>query len=120
MMEQTDIEEIIAERTRRRAEVQEFTRSLPALTPVQLPVFTIPLPRGAAEEIPCALPTRRTERNFRKRYARTHTCKDRMNAGEQHKLAQYYDDLEHLNFGYGTSPEKNMNSKFMGLLRMED
>ena len=107
-MEQTDIEDIIAERARRRAEVQEFTKTLPALLPVQLPVLTIPLPRGADEDAPCPTPARRTERNFRKRYARTHRCREHMNAGDQYKLAQYYVDLEHLNFGYGTSPEKKL------------
>ena len=115
MVEQIDIEDIIAERMRRRAEVQEFTRSLPALTPVQLPVCAIPLPRGADEDVPGHIiprrTARRTERNFRKRCARTHKCREPISPDDHYKRAHY---LERLNFGYGTSPEKGSDFKVYG------
>ena len=106
MVLDADVEAFIAERTRRRAEVEEFTKNLPSVTPAQLPAFSLTLPRGADEDVPCNITSRRTERNFRKRYARTHRCRERMNAGDQYKSAQYYEDLDHLNFGFGTSPQK--------------
>ena len=40
-----DIEEIISERSRRQAEVQDFTKTLPSITPFRLPTCVVPLPR---------------------------------------------------------------------------
>ena len=56
-----DIEDILSERSRRQAEVHDFTETLPSIKPFRLPTFVVPLPRGADEHASPKQSSTRTE-----------------------------------------------------------
>ena len=100
-----DIEDIIAARTRRRHEVEAFTATLPMVTPFELCLPSLPLPRGSDGGNICMTYTRRTERNFRHRYRRTHRCYTRENIVDNGRLLDNYDELDSMSFGISTCPD---------------